>query len=509
MKLNEIMEKFPNVKFDDREISGVSNCLENIVEDSIYIAKDFELLMKNNNIFSKKVKEKADILEEIKKAKGKGATFFVIPESINITEISGILNEKEYLIVKDIFIAEAAIVSSFYSNPSVGMNVVAISGSNNLDIVSFLVKGTFDNDSKPSILFSQRGIFEGNKKIADTNVKDNLELQKYISEFKKEGYRYIIIEFTPEMLDAKMHLGISVDYACITGFDKNKVNKEIFKSSMEYISAIQSLIEFASETSINNDDFAAEYFKKAVKNKFKTIGIANVSDYIAKDVNIRSIGTNYILSSNNINERIELIIPGKEAVYCSIHAICALRYFNVSMKTINNNFREIIISGKKELLKFAKPYSIMIDESFELEDIRETLKEVKDLVTGRIVVLVSDDGILENENEEEVKEKRKKLGEMASKYAGIVVCTTRNSRNENPNKIINEIADGVNKKRSRIIKLISRKTAVKRSLDELEQRDLVIIFGLGNDGFVEIENKKVAINEREIIENKLKEMDII
>ena len=68
------------------------------------------------------------------------------------------------------------------------------------------------------------------------------------------------------------------------------------------------------------------------------------------------------------------------------------------------------------------------------------------------------------------------MGKAASLYADKVVITSDNPRSEDPDVIVNEIADGIVNS-THVIKLVNREDAIAHALNEADKDDIILISG--------------------------------
>ena len=100
------------------------------------------------------------------------------------------------------------------------------------------------------------------------------------------------------------------------------------------------------------------------------------------------------------------------------------------------------------------------------------------------------------------KYKRSIMGNIASKYSDYLILTSDNPRFEDENEIINDIIQGVNIK---YIVITNRKDAINEGVKLLENYDILLILGRGNENNIKIKDKLIEFNDvkyvQEIINN--------
>jgi len=100
--------------------------------------------------------------------------------------------------------------------------------------------------------------------------------------------------------------------------------------------------------------------------------------------------------------------------------------------------------------------------------------------------------------------KRIQMGRIANRYGKKVYLTMDNPRDEDPLDIVNQIAEGISKKEI-VRTVIDRKEAIKLAIDELEEEEILLVLGKGDEEFIEIGDQKIPFDDREVIRSITKE----
>lgn len=99
------------------------------------------------------------------------------------------------------------------------------------------------------------------------------------------------------------------------------------------------------------------------------------------------------------------------------------------------------------------------------------------------------------------KDKRAKMGRVASKYAKKIYVTSDNPRSEDPLDIIKDIVQGISNPNTLIIP--DRKKAIKIALQNLEKSEVLMILGKGDEEYQEIKGKKIPFSDIEVVNSLL------
>ena len=91
------------------------------------------------------------------------------------------------------------------------------------------------------------------------------------------------------------------------------------------------------------------------------------------------------------------------------------------------------------------------------------------------------------------------MGEIASELADHLIITNDNPRFEAPQKIANDIIEGIEDNEIYSIEL-SRGLAIKKAIDEADQGDVILIAGKGHESYQEIYGHKEPFNDLATVE---------
>ena len=104
--------------------------------------------------------------------------------------------------------------------------------------------------------------------------------------------------------------------------------------------------------------------------------------------------------------------------------------------------------------------------------------------------------------------KRPIMGEIVSKYADYIIVTNEDPYNEDPIRIIDEVASGIRNKTEgeNFWKILDRKEAIKKALSLSKEGDFVIVTGKGAEETMAVGKKRIPWNDRKIIKEELESL---
>ncbi len=133
-----------------------------------------------------------------------------------------------------------------------------------------------------------------------------------------------------------------------------------------------------------------------------------------------------------------------------------------------------------------------------LKNVATTLKKLKSK-RDKLVIIFGCGG-------DRDRKKRPEMARIAEKYGNEVVVTSDNPRSEDPLKIIDDIMAGF-KKPERVTVIPDRAEAIKKTIDEANQRTMILIAGKGHETYQEIHGERIHFDDREHALEALKQLN--
>jgi UDP-N-acetylmuramoyl-L-alanyl-D-glutamate--2,6-diaminopimelate ligase len=90
------------------------------------------------------------------------------------------------------------------------------------------------------------------------------------------------------------------------------------------------------------------------------------------------------------------------------------------------------------------------------------------------------------------------MAKAAQRYAKKIYLTSDNPRDEDPMEIIKDIAEGFSETEN-VLAVPNRKKAIKVALKELQNDEILVILGKGDEEYQEIKGKKFPFDDRKIV----------
>jgi UDP-N-acetylmuramoyl-L-alanyl-D-glutamate--2,6-diaminopimelate ligase len=148
------------------------------------------------------------------------------------------------------------------------------------------------------------------------------------------------------------------------------------------------------------------------------------------------------------------------------------------------------VAGRMEVV--SRDPLVVVDFAHTADGMYQVLDSIKD---RDIVVVFGAGG-------DRDKSKRPHMGAVAGKFATKIYVTSDNPRNEVPEAILEDILVGLHGK-EHVTATPDRRLAIKMALDSLEENEILLILGKGDEDYQEIKGVKYHFDDREIVRELL------
>ena len=136
---------------------------------------------------------------------------------------------------------------------------------------------------------------------------------------------------------------------------------------------------------------------------------------------------------------------------------------------------------------------VLVDFSHTPEALKLSLQSIRDHYDGKIWCVFGCGG-------DRDRGKRKMMGNIAEHYADYVIVTSDNPRNENPEKIISDILEGIS---SRVETIVNREEAINFAIMKANKNEIILIAGKGHESYQKIGEETLEFSDHKISKRSL------
>ena len=161
------------------------------------------------------------------------------------------------------------------------------------------------------------------------------------------------------------------------------------------------------------------------------------------------------------------------------------------------------VPGRQEFINGQQKFKILVDYAPEPQSLKHLYKAIELLPKQRLIHVIGSCGGGRDIARQPI------LGELAGQKSNIVIVTNEDPYNDDPQKIIDNVAFGAIKAGKELdknlFKILDRREAIKKALILAQDDDLVLITGKGAEQFICGANgKKIKHDDRHVVREILK-----
>ncbi|MCJ8329774.1 MAG: UDP-N-acetylmuramoyl-L-alanyl-D-glutamate--2,6-diaminopimelate ligase [Lentisphaeria bacterium] len=392
-----------------------------------------------------------------------------------------------HLIVSDDYAAYSCMAEAFFDYPVKKLKSIAVTGTNGKTTTSYLTQHILKAAGyKPALIGTISYLVCEDARPSDRTTPDAMLVQSLFADAVDRGCDSVVMEISSHALHQRRMGTTKFNRAVFTNLTPEHLDYHITMKA--YYEAKKRLF-----TDYLADNGQAIVNKDCRYGKYLLDEIDAVSFSIQESADID--GRHYLsdLSGTEIllnGTRYRTHLVGAYNVANTIAAIGIAKSFAISDDIIQQAlFTFPGVPGRLQAVPNKISTHIFIDYAHSSDAIENVLRAIKPLCEKRLICLFGCGG-------DRDKSKRPLMGRSACHYADKVYISSDNPRTEDPQRIIDDILEGIDGAKNVEIE-IDRHRAIEKALFELKTGDTLLVLGKGHEDFQEIDGQKLKFNDFE------------
>ncbi|MDP2671575.1 MAG: UDP-N-acetylmuramoyl-L-alanyl-D-glutamate--2,6-diaminopimelate ligase [bacterium] len=352
-------------------------------------------------------------------------------------------------------------------------------------------------------------------KIGEKEVKtgfhvttpDSFQVQKFLREMVKAGTKYAVVEMTSHGLDQNRVAFIPLRVAVITNITPEHL--DYHKNLNKYTLAKAKILRGTRFRVLNFDDPSFSQLRLMGFGQLISFGLRQGADIRASSVAETEFGLELKINlrgKQKDKESFPLTTPlaGRFNVYnilATVGVLKALGFEGAKTGPLLEDFPGV--KGRMQFISEGQDFFVVVDFAHTPAALEAALKSLQHYQHNKLICVfgaASERDIL----------KRGVMGKVATKLADYSIFTSEDPRNEDPNKIIEEIAAGAVEVggvfNQSFWKIADRAEAIGLATKNLAKKgDIVAIFGKGHEETMNIGGKEIPWSDEKLARQSLKE----
>jgi UDP-N-acetylmuramoyl-L-alanyl-D-glutamate--2,6-diaminopimelate ligase len=400
--------------------------------------------------------------------------------------------------VDDARSALALIAANFYGHPADKLSLVGVTGTSGKTTTTKMIESIFDAGREPVGLIGTIEYRAGQERlVADRTTPDAVVLQQWFAKMVEAGVKHAVMEVSSHALTLERTHGIRFDAAVFTNLSQDHF--DFHKDFEDYFAAKKTLfdqIQKPNDAVINADDPYGQRLLDELGPGAMTFGMERGDIHPARGFEISTRGLRGTLHTPSGDIRVDSQMLGLPNFYNWMAAVGAAMVVGIPNRQIEAGIRNLAsVRGRFEYVDGGPP-AVIVDYAHKPDALEKLLRAVRELAGNKRVVLLFGCG------GDRDKDKRPKMGAIATRLADFTILTSDNPRSEKPEAILDDIERGV--RGGQYLRIADRRQAIARAIDEASDDDVIVIAGKGHESYQVIGDQIVHFDDREEAQLALK-----
>ncbi len=394
------------------------------------------------------------------------------------------------IVVADTRAAMGAMASEVHHDPSRGLAVVGVTGTNGKTTVTHYVESIASGAGRVTGLIGTIQTRLGERVIpSERTTPEASDFQRLLAQMRDMGADIVATEVSSHALAMGRVAATRFEVAAFTNLSQDHLD---FHGTMEsYQEAKERLFrEYEVGTAvINVDDPAgagiAEWYRG------ETLLVGRDAEVRAENVATSLDGTTFDLVTPGGTVEVHSGLVGEFNVENALVAAGCCLALGLDLAEVGEGLTAVPgVPGRFESVSGTAPVRVIVDYAHTPAGVRRAIDVARDAAEGRVIALVGAGG-------DRDREKRPMMGAAAA-TADLAILTSDNPRSEDPLQILDQVAAGVPPD-AHVVLEVDRRRAIAMAIEQAGDGDIVLVLGKGHESGQEIAGEVFPFDDREVV----------
>ncbi len=382
---------------------------------------------------------------------------------------------------------------NFYGKPSNELNLVGITGTNGKTSVSTLLYHLYESAGQKSGLISTIEVRNHHQVLKSTRTTPNpLKINYHLRKMVDLGVEQCFMEVSSHGIDQKRIKGLNFTGGVFTNLSHDHLDYHLtYKNYRDTKKLFFDSLDTKAFALTNKDDINGDFMLQNTISKTYSYGIYSNADYQGKVIERQLDG--YLLEVDGLEFWTHLV--GDFNLYNVLATYATALILGYPKQKLHRDISKLKpIEGRFQTIK-TKRATIIIDYAHTPNALKNVLDSIHQLKNKnqKIITIIGCGGNRD-------QSKRPLMGNIAVQNSHHVIFTSDNPRNESPQRIIEQMFEGIKEKKDRqkVLSEADRQLAIVKAYELASAGDIVLIAGKGHEKFQEINQKQMVFDDVEI-----------
>jgi UDP-N-acetylmuramoyl-L-alanyl-D-glutamate--2,6-diaminopimelate ligase len=406
-------------------------------------------------------------------------------------------------------------LAAFFAGfPTRGCGLVGVTGTDGKTTTATLIAYLLRASGQPVGLVSTVEIWLGDERRPNDTQHTTPPaaiLQGLLAEMVQRGCRWAVLETSSHALDQWRVAGCLFDVGVFTNLTPEHLDYhgdlERYRQAKARLFALLGQEPKAGITPfglLNADDPHSAAMAAACPVTVVTYGLEQPAHYRVRRFGRSGEGMQVLLETPAGPVDLWSPLPGRFNVYNVAAAAAATLQLGVAPMVLTKALRTFTgVPGRLQPVVMGQPFQVFVDFAHTPNALGAVLAALRPRTRGRLIVVFGHPGGRDAHN-------RPVLGRVAASMADLLILTTDDPYDEDPEAILDQIEVGVRAAGRRphrdFWRFPDRVEAIRAALRLAQPGDTVLIAGRGHERFTVVRGQRVPLDDVAVVEQTLREL---
>ena len=329
-----------------------------------------------------------------------------------------------------------------YGDPTTGLRLLGVTGTQGKTTTTRLAEGALQAVGVRAGVIGTVGTRVAGEEVASAlTTPEAPELHALFAVMRERGVEACAMEVSSHALVMGRVDGVRFDVAAFTNLGRDHLD---FHADVEdYFAAKASL--FAPDRTrsalVNLDDPWGRRLVTRLHDDgrvpVRTFSVGGTADWRAEDVVATASGSAFtVRTPEDRRVEVQVRLPGRFNVSNALCAVAGLVELGYPVEDVARGLAAVTgVPGRLEVVDAGQPFLAVVDYAHKPDAVEAVLRDLRARTPGRLVVVLGAGG-------DRDRGKRPLMGEVAARWADVLVVTDDNPRSEDPAAVRHQVLDG-------------------------------------------------------------------
>jgi len=389
--------------------------------------------------------------------------------------------------------ALSAMACRFHDDPSRRLQVTGVTGTNGKTTTVALIQALLGGGARTAAIGTLGMNFSGEARATKLTTPEAPELFAFMAAALRAGCVHLVMEVSSAALSLHRVDDIVFSQAVFTSFSGDHLD---FHGTMEnYLDAKLSLFRKLGSDHwaiVNGDDPVGMRVIRELNCRYVTYGFSEQADIRPLKASFAMDGIRAVLQTPRGKVEFQSRLLGRFNLLNIMAAVSSALVKGVGSDAIGAALGSFLPVRGRATVAHSGEFLVVVDYAHTDDALENLLKSFREIARGKLILVFGAGGSRD-------KTKRPRMAQVACRHADLVVVTSDNPRQEDPQAIIADITAGFDPGFAAYRCEPDRRRAIALALSLAAQGDVVLIAGKGHENYQIFRDRTIHFDDFEVV----------